>query len=94
MSLWICYEFVKRGINVGTKVLIFTVSAPYLILIVLIVRGIYLPGAFDGLTYLFRPDFSKLFTGTVWKDAAIQVFYQLSVASAGIVNFASLKKKT
>lgn len=94
LSLWICYEFIKRGINVGTKVLVFTVISPYLLLLILIVRGLYLPGALEGLAYLLKPDFGKLLTGSIWKDAAIQVFYQLSVASAGIINFASLKKKT
>lgn len=80
--------------NTGTKILLFTVSAPYIMLLILIFRGVYLPGALSGIEYLFKPDFSKLFTVSIWKDATIQVFYQLSVASAGIVNFASLKKKT
>lgn len=77
----------------GTKILWFTVISPYVLLSILTFRGLSLPGSINGLIYLFKADFSKLFTGAIWADSAVQVFYQLSLASAGIINFASLKKK-
>ena len=30
----------------------------------------------------------------IWVDATVQVFFQFSIASAGLINFASLKRKT
>ena len=42
------------------QVVYFSATAPYLMLLVLFVRGISLDGAFDGIAYLFKPDFAKL----------------------------------
>ena len=42
-----------------------TATAPYVILSVLLVRGLTLPGAANGLYYFLTPDFEKL------KDAQV-----------------------
>ena len=42
------------------QVVYFTATFPYVILIALLVRGVTLPGAVDGLYYLFVPDWNKL----------------------------------
>lgn len=66
---------------------------PYFFFIILLTRAVFLEGAMDGVKYLLVPDFSKLFAIEIWIDAIVQVFYQLSVAVAGIMNFSSLKPK-
>jgi SNF family Na+-dependent transporter len=66
---------------------------PYFFFIVLAIRGLFLEGAADGISYLLIPDFSKLFAIEIWIDAIVQVFYQMSVGVAGIINFSSLKPK-
>ena len=38
----------------------FTAIFPYVMLIILLVRGLTLEGATEGIIYLFKPDFSQL----------------------------------
>lgn len=61
-SLWICYFIIRNGVGATGKILFVTVIAPYVFLGVLILRAIKLPGSSDGLSYLFTPNLSKLFT--------------------------------
>lgn len=57
------------------------------------VRGIFLPGAIDGLKLLFTFK-GNIFNPTIWFEAVIQVFYQLTLACSGIVHLSSMKTKT
>lgn len=50
-----------------------------------------LDGFGDGLAYLFRPKFSKLFTLQIWKDAMIQVLFQISLGQGCMITFASFR---
>lgn len=50
-----------------------------------------LNGFSTGLIYLLKPDFSKLFTVDIWKDAMIQVFFQLSLGQGCMITFASFR---
>lgn len=47
-----------------------TATSPYILLIILLIRGLMLEGASEGIYYLFKPDFEKLFNPSVWVDAA------------------------
>lgn len=38
----------------------FTATFPYVVLVVLLVRGVLLPGALDGIVYYLKPGWSKL----------------------------------
>ena len=42
------------------QVVIFTTLFSYLVLFVLLVRGLTLPGSMDGIIFYLKPDFSKL----------------------------------
>jgi len=42
---------------------------------------------------MFSPNWSKLAQPKIWLDAVVQAFYQLSIASAGIMNYSSKKPK-
>ena len=37
----------------------------------MLLRGLFLEGAWDGLAYLVTPDFSKLGDHEIWIDAAV-----------------------
>ncbi|ADK80199.1 sodium-dependent transporter [Sediminispirochaeta smaragdinae] len=86
VSFVVLYAGVKSGIEKANKIFM-----PLLIVILLIVmvRGVTLPGAADGLERLFRPDFSKMLSGRVWIAAYGQIFFSLSIAFAIMLTYAS-----
>ena len=92
ISFVVLYAGVKEGIEKANKVFM-----PLLIIILLIVmvRGITLPGAAEGLEKLFKPDFSKILDGSVWVAAYGQIFFTLSIAFAIMITYSSyLPKKS
>jgi len=77
---------VKGGIERASKVLM---PLLFLMVIALIIRMIMLPGALDGLNYLFEPDFSKITDPKVWSAAYGQIFFTLSVGFAIMLAYSS-----
>nr|XP_032825522.1 sodium- and chloride-dependent creatine transporter 1-like [Petromyzon marinus] len=76
LAIWIVVYFcVWKGIKFSGKVVYVTATLPYVLLLVLLVRGVTLPGALDGLTFYLKPDWTKLATPQVWVQASTQVFY-------------------
>lgn len=69
---------VKSGIERASKIMM---PLLFIMVIALIGRMVFLPGALDGLNYLFQPDFSKITDPKVWSAAYGQIFFTLSVAS-------------
>lgn len=70
----------------------FTALFPYVVLFILLVRGIMLPGAYDGIRYYLTPDFNALYNANVWVDAATQVFFSLGPGFGVLLAFASYNK--
>merc|ERR1719184_243702 len=83
-----------KGVKSSGKVVYFSATFPYLVLLILLVLGLTLPGAGDGLYYLFVPDWQKLSSFTVWRRAAGQVFFSLGISWGGIIMFGSYNKTT
>ncbi|KAG9345130.1 hypothetical protein JZ751_009673, partial [Albula glossodonta] len=84
--VYICFI---RGIETIGKAVYITATFPYLVLTIFLVRALTLPGATDGLTYLFTPDWETLKDPRVWLDAATQIFFSLSLAFGGLIAFSS-----
>ncbi len=88
----IMYRGINKGIDIACKV-----SLPLLMILtaILVIRGITLPGAIDGLNYLFTPNWDRILDSRVWVAAYGQVFFSLSIAFAIMIAYSSyLPKKT
>uniref|UniRef100_A0A3B5B435 Transporter n=1 Tax=Stegastes partitus TaxID=144197 RepID=A0A3B5B435_9TELE len=89
-SAW-CLVYIGfiRGIETIGKAIYVTVTFPYLVLTIFLIRALTLPGAADGLVYLFTPNWETLKNPQVWLDAATQIFFSLSLAFGGLIAFSS-----
>ncbi|KAI4571833.1 hypothetical protein MJG53_013939 [Ovis ammon polii x Ovis aries] len=84
-SLW-------KGVKTSGKVVWITATLPYLVLFVLLVHGITLPGASNGINAYLHIDFYRLKEATVWIDAATQIFFSLGAGFGVLIAFASYNK--
>ncbi|XP_072361191.1 sodium- and chloride-dependent neutral and basic amino acid transporter B(0+)-like [Scyliorhinus torazame] len=92
---WIIVGFaLSKGIKSSGKVVYFTATFPYLVLIILLIRGATLEGAYKGIEYYIgsQSNITKLRDAEIWKDAATQIFYSLSVAWGGLTALSSYNK--
>jgi NSS family neurotransmitter:Na+ symporter len=82
----VLYSGVKKGIELANKIFM-----PVLIIVLLILMGrsITLPGAADGISLLFAPDFSRILDADVWVAAYGQIFFSLSIAFGIMIGYAS-----
>lgn len=85
ITAFIVISGVKNGIEKYSKILM---PVLFLLLIILMVRALTLEGAYKGLEFLFKPDFSKLTTKGVL-EALGHSFYSLSIAMGILVTFGS-----
>ncbi len=77
---------VKAGIERASKIMM---PLLFIMVLALIGRMVFLPGALDGLNYLFQPDFSKIMDPKVWSAAYGQIFFTLSVGFAIMLAYSS-----
>lgn len=76
---------VTKGIEATTKRLM---PLLFILLIVVGVRSLTLPGASEGLAFLFKPDFSKI-TGPVILAAMGLAFFKLSIGMGCMITYGS-----
>lgn len=92
--VWIAiYYSIYHGVKTVGKVVYFTVILPWIILIVLLIRGVTLPGAINGLSYYLTPDFAALKDPEVWINAYSQIFFTLSVGFGVMITYSSYLPK-
>lgn len=56
----ICYFSLWKGISTSGKVVWFTALFPYAVLLILLVRGVTLPGSAEGIKYYLNPNFEAI----------------------------------
>ncbi|HBT75568.1 MAG TPA: sodium-dependent transporter [Planctomycetaceae bacterium] len=76
---------IKRGIELSAKVMM---PLLFLLMIALCIRSATLPGAAEGLDFLFKPDFGKVGSRTVL-GALGQAFFSLSLGMGCMITYAS-----
>lgn len=91
---WIAVWFsIRNGVKSVSKVVVWTVPVPVVLLIILVIRSITLPGAVEGLTYYLKPEWSALLKPSVWAAAYGQVFFSLSILFGIMIAYGSYLKK-
>jgi NSS family neurotransmitter:Na+ symporter len=83
------YFCIFRGVKLVGKIVWLTVPIPWLMLLILAVRGLTLEGSIQGLAYYLDPDWSRLATPVTWRYAFGQVFFSLSLAFGVMITYAS-----
>ena len=85
ITAFVVVRGVKDGIERWSKILM---PLLLVIMVVLCVKSLTLPGASDGLRFLFQPDFSKI-TGRVLISALGQSFFSLSIGMGALITYGS-----
>ncbi|KAL8571525.1 hypothetical protein ACOMHN_056820 [Nucella lapillus] len=90
---WVVIYFcIWKGPKSTGKVVYFTATFPYVVLAILLVRGVTLPGSELGINYFIKPKWELLLDAKVWVYAAAQNFNSLGVAFGGLITMSSYNK--
>ena len=87
---WLAMYFcIFRGVRMVSKVVMWTVPLPWLMLLILTIRGLTLDGAVQGLEYYLEPDWGRLANPETWRWAFGQMFFSMSLAFGVMITYAS-----
>uniref|UniRef100_A0A3Q3X1T5 Transporter n=1 Tax=Mola mola TaxID=94237 RepID=A0A3Q3X1T5_MOLML len=93
LACWVfCYFSIWKGIRLSGKVTYFTATFPYIMLLTLLIRGLTLPGAWDGIYFYLYPNLKGIADLKVWIEAGSQISFSYSL-TIGILNVLSSYNK-
>ena len=89
VSWGLVYICLFRGVKWVSKVVLITVPLPWIMLVILTIRGLTLEGAMGGLEFYLEPRWGKLLEPDTWRFAFSQVFFSMSLGFAVMLSYAS-----
>ena len=63
-----------------------------MLLYILLIRGLTLDGAWDGIKYLFIPNWEKLQNSEIWIEAVTQIFFSYGLGVGAVIALGSYNK--
>ncbi|XP_011373251.1 sodium-dependent neutral amino acid transporter B(0)AT2 [Pteropus vampyrus] len=94
LAAWVmvCLAMFK-GIQSSGKIMYFSSLFPYMVLICFLIRAFLLDGSIDGIHHMFTPKLEIMLEPKIWREAATQVFFALSLGFGGVIAFSSFNKR-
>ncbi|MBN1786893.1 MAG: sodium-dependent transporter [Sedimentisphaerales bacterium] len=89
VAWFLMYLCIFRGVKLVSKIVWLTVPLPWLMLLILTIRGLTLDGAIQGLAFYLNPTWEELAKPSTWRFAFGQVFFSLSLAFGVMLTYAS-----